>query len=76
MLIMQDGRELSSEADGLPHVRRLAGDIEAVDAGRPRVGLEQRGQDVHDRGFARPVRAEQGEDVAPRHVEVHATQHL
>jgi hypothetical protein len=27
-----DGRELSGEADGLPHVRRLLGDIEPVDA--------------------------------------------
>ena len=34
-----DGRELSGEADGLPHVRSLRGDIEAVDAGSPRVGL-------------------------------------
>ena len=29
-----------------------------------------------DRGLARPVRAEQGEDAAPRDVEVHAAQHL
>ena len=43
----------------------LRGDIEAVDAGRPRVALELRGQDVHDRGPARPVRAEQGE-MLPR----------
>ena len=27
-----DGRELPGEADGLPHVRRLRGDVEAVDA--------------------------------------------
>ena len=71
-----DGRELSGQADRLPHVRRLRGDVEAVDAGRPRVGLEQGGQDLHDRGLARPVRAEQGEDAAPRHVEVHAAQHM
>ncbi len=71
-----DRRELPGEADGLTHVRRLRGDIEAVDAGGSRVGLEQRAQDVHDGGLARPVRAEQGEDAAPRHVEVHAAQHL
>ena len=71
-----DGRELPGEADGRPHVRSLRGDIEAVDAGRPRVALEQRGQDFHDRGLARPVRAEQGEDATPLHVEVHATQHM
>jgi hypothetical protein len=32
-----DGGELSREADGLPHVRRLRGDVEAIDAGRPPV---------------------------------------
>ena len=51
------------------------GDVEAVDGGRPRVGLEQRGQDLHDRGLAGAVGAEQGEDAAPRHVEVDAAQH-
>ena len=44
--------------------------------GRPRVGLEQRGQDLHDRGLARAVGAEQREDAAPCHVEVHAAQHV
>ena len=58
-----------------PHLRGLRGDVEAVDAGGPRVGLEQRRQDLHDRGLARPVGAEQGEDAAPRHVEVDAAQH-
>jgi hypothetical protein len=53
-----DGGELSREAEGLPHVRRLCGDIEAVAADRSRVCLEQRGQDPHDRGLARPVGAE------------------
>ena len=69
------GRELPGEADGLPHVGRLRGDVEAIDGRRPRVGLEQRGQDLHDRGLAGTVGAEQGEDAAPRHVEVHAAQH-
>ena len=69
------GRELPGEAEGLPHLRTLPGDVEAIHGGRPRVGLEQRGQDIHDRGLARAVGAEQGEDAAPRHVEVHAAQH-
>ena len=56
-------------------LRRLRGDVEAIHGGRPRVGLEQRGQDFHDRGLACAVGAEQGEDAAPRHVEVHAAQH-
>ncbi|OKI46781.1 hypothetical protein A6A27_36985 [Micromonospora sp. CB01531] len=40
----------------------------------PASGLSS--QDTHDRGLARPVGAEQGEDAAPRHVEVHAAQHV
>ena len=36
-----DGRELAREAERLPDVRSLRGDIEAVDDGRPRVGPEQ-----------------------------------
>ena len=71
-----DGSELSGETDGLPHLRSLCGDIEAVDAGRPGVGLEQRRQDFHDRGLACAVGPEQGEDTAPRHIEVHAAQHV
>ncbi len=70
-----DRRELPGEADRLPHVRRLRGDTEAINGGHPRVGLEQRGQDIHDRGLARAVRAEQGENAAPRHLEIHAAQH-
>jgi MFS transporter len=69
-----DGCELPGETDGLTHAGGLRRDIEAVDPGRPRVGRQERGQDVHHRGLARPVRAEQGED-APRHLEVHAAQH-
>jgi hypothetical protein len=67
------GRELSGEADGVPHVRRLPGDVEAGHAGHPRVRLEQRREDLHHRRLACAVRAQQGEDAAPRHVEVHAT---
>jgi hypothetical protein len=70
-----DGGELSGEADGLPHLGGLGGDVEAVDPGRPGVGLEQRGQDLHDRGLARPIGAEQGEDATGRHLEVRAAQH-
>ena len=60
-----DGRELSGQADGLAHVGGLGGDVEAVDAGRPRVRLEQRGQDPHDRGLARPVRSRAGRRCCP-----------
>ena len=71
-----DGRELSGETDRLAHLRPLRRDVEAVDAGRPTVRLEQRGQDLHDRGLACSVRAEQGEDAPGRDVEVHAAEHL
>ena len=30
----------------------------------------------HERGLARPVGAEQGEDTAPHHVDVYAAQHV
>lgn len=69
-----DGGELSGETDGLAYIRRLSGGVEAVDTDTPRVRLQQCGQDLHDRGLARPVRTEQGEDAAPRHVEIHAAQ--
>jgi hypothetical protein len=70
-----DRRELPGEADGLAYVSGLRRDIEAVDPGRSGIGLEQGGQDLDHGGLARPVRAEQGEDAAPRHLEVHAAQH-
>jgi hypothetical protein len=70
-----DRRELPGEADGLAHAGGLRPDIEAVDPGRPRVGPQQRGQDLDDRGLARAVRAEQGEDAAPGHLEIYPAQH-
>ena len=68
------GGELAGQAEGLPHVSGLRGDVEPVDVGRPRIRLEQRGQDPHDGGLARAVRAEQGEDATPLHLEVDAAQ--
>jgi len=50
-----DGRELAGEADRLAYVRRLRGDVEAVDPGGASVGLEQGRQDLHDRGLAGPL---------------------
>src|SRR6185503_4263354 len=70
------GSELPGQADGVPDLRRLRGDVEAVDAGRAGVGLEQGGEDPHHRGLAGAVGAEQGEDASPRDVEVNAAQHL
>ena len=71
-----DRRELAGQADRLPHLRGLRGDIEAADIGAPGVGLEQGGQDVHNRGLARSVGAEQREDGASLHVEFDAAEHV
>ena len=70
-----DGGELSGEADRLPHLGRLRGDVVPVDGDGPAVGLEQRGQDPHHGRLAGSVGAEQGEDAAPRHAEVDAAEH-
>ena len=71
-----DRGELAGQADRLAHVAGLGGDVEAVDRGGARVGLEQRRQDPHERGLAGAVRAEQREDAPRRHVEVDAAQHV
>ena len=71
-----DGGELAGQADRLAHVARVRGDVEAVDRRGARVGLQQRRQDADQCGLARPVRAEQGEDAAPGHLEVDAPQHV
>ena len=59
--------------------RTLAGWVatsKPIDGGRPGVRLEQRGQDLHHRGLAGAVGTEQGEDAAPRDVELDAAQHV
>ena len=71
-----DGSELAGQADRLADVARLGRDVEAVDRGRARVGLEQGRQDLHERGLAGAVRAEQGEDASRLHVEVDTAQHV
>jgi hypothetical protein len=45
------------------------------DAYRPTVGVHQRGQHVHRRRLARPVRTEQGEDCAGLNNQINAVQH-
>ena len=71
-----DGRELSGEADGLPHL--LAASVatsKPLTLADPASALRS-----VDRMFTTvvlpAVRAEQGEDAAPRHVEVHPAQCL
>src|SRR5579864_1673243 len=71
-----DSGELSGEAERLSDLRGLGLKIEAVDADCPRVRLEQRRQYSHDRGLACAVGAQQGEDAAAGHIEVHPAQHV
>jgi hypothetical protein len=44
--VLVDRRVLAGEADLAAQLRRLAGDIEAGDAGAAAVGREQRGEDA------------------------------
>src|ERR1700727_2172426 len=52
---------LAGEREQLADLDRVRHHVVPADAGVPAVRLQQRGQDAHDRGLARPVRAEQGE---------------
>ena len=54
-----DGRVLSGEADAPADTVGIAARIDAVDQGHAGVGAQQRGEDPHDGGLARPVRTEQ-----------------
>src|SRR5699024_3785069 len=70
-----DGGELAGEADRLPDTAARRRHIVAVHGGRAGVGGYQGGKDPHRGRLAGPVRAEQGEDAAPCHLEVDTTQH-
>ena len=56
--------ELTGDPDDRAHRLGLGRDVVPGDAYRPAVGLHQRGQHVHRRRLARPIRAEQGKDRA------------
>jgi hypothetical protein len=62
--------ELAGDPDRRAHRLGLGRDIVPGDTDRPGVGLHQRGQHVHRRRLARPIRAEQGEDRAPADIEI------
>ena len=67
-------RVLTGEADLGPQPRRLAGDVEAGDAGAAAVGREQRGEDA-DRGrLAGAVGPEQAEHGAGRDLQIDAVE--
>jgi len=70
-----DGGELSGQADRLAYLRGLGGDVITVDGGGPAVGPEQGGQNLHRRGLAGAVGAEQGQDGARADAQIDALEH-
>ena len=70
------GRELTGQADQLPHPGGLAQGVDAVDVQRPRVRAQQRGHRPDERGLARSVRPQQGHHAARADDEVQPGQRL
>ena len=70
----KDGGLLRQVPDALsrPHVHRVVGDVFAVEHHAPGVGADQTDDHGKGRGLARSVGAEQADDLARRHVDVHA----
>ena len=58
------GNRLRHITDGTAHIDRLGGDGETRYARRARRGWQQRGEHFDRGGFARPVGAEQAENLA------------
>jgi hypothetical protein len=66
-----DGGVLERHPDGAAHLARFTDHVEAGHPGRAVAGREQGGQHP-DRGrLARPVRAQEAEDLALGHLQVH-----
>ena len=63
-------------ADLLAHVERVRQQVGARHRGRPRGGLEQRGQHAQGSGLARAVRPEETDDLALADGQVHAPDRL
>ena len=60
---------LPREADDAAHRFGLGDHVVPEHGGLPGVGAEDGGEDAHDRGLARAVRAEQSEDGARLHLD-------
>ena len=71
-----DGGVLTGQADPPTNGLRLGDDVVAEHLGAAPVRLQDRGQDPDGGGLAGPVRSQQSEDRALRHLEVDATQGL
>ena len=65
---------LRHDADHLPHPGRPGQHVDARDAGRPRIGPGERGEDLDGCGLACSVRAEQTVDDAMRNADVQPVQ--
>jgi hypothetical protein len=70
------GGVLAGERQRLAHGDGVIDHVVTADPGPPGVRFQQRGQDAHDRGLARPVRAEQRQHPAALGGEVDARQGL
>ena len=67
--VLVHGGVLAGEPDDAAHRVGLGDHVVAEHRGAPGVGAEDGGEDAHDRGLARPVRAEQPEHGAGLHLE-------
>ena len=74
-LELVDGGVLPGEADRAADAAAVGDDVEPGDAGRARVRPQQRAEQPHGGGLARPVGAEQREDGAGADLQVDAGQH-
>ena len=72
--VLVDRGVLAGEPDPLAQPRRVAHHVEPRDAGRARVGLQERREDAHRGRLAGAVGAEQPEHGARRRLEVHAVE--
>ena len=69
-LVVEPGR-LGQDPDPGADLLGMLGDVEAVHRGAPLARLDQRGEQPDRRRLARAVGAEQAEDLATEHLEIH-----
>ena len=74
--VLVGGVLLRDDADGGPDVVGVGSDAVPAHLGRPRCGLQECGQHLDRGGLARPVRAEESEDLALSHFEAQAVDSL
>ena len=68
-------RELAGDADRGADRIGLTGQVVAGNPHLATIGADERGQDLHDRGLAGAIGAEQREDRSRSHVQVDAVEH-